>query len=75
MNISLALQQNGESQLVDIAGEIQETLTKLTTLYIQHAKLAAVLDLQSQLNLRLQENPSRAEQLEATPLPNGDQAR
>ena len=79
MNIALALAQSGEDQLRELEAEIQDTMNKLTTLYVQHAKLAAILDLQSQLNLKMRENISREQQTEApqaeTSLPNGGEVR
>ena len=66
INITLALAQNGEDQLRELAASIQDTIVKLTALYVQHAKLAAILDLQSQLNLQMQENPRNEQQAEAT---------
>ena len=79
MNIALALAQSGEDQLRELESEIQDTMNKLTTLYVQHAKLAAILDLQSQLNLKMRENSIREQQAEApqaeVTLPNGGEAR
>ena len=79
VGIALALAQSGEDQLRELEAEIQDTMNKLTTLYVQHAKLAAILDLQSQLNLKMRENISREQQTEApqaeTSLPNGGEVR
>lgn len=65
INVFAALRNNGERQLTDLDDEILSTLNKLTTLYVQRSKLAAILDLQAQLDNRMTEKKRLEQETEA----------